>query len=507
MKPLIADLHCHPTLRPFNMKDSKVNIWTEINPDKIKDQAICKYSQCDFTKAAKGNVKIVFASLYPIEQGFFDLKLLGTSIITDGLIHQFLDFPITRIEQVQSELHDYFYDLQTEYKYLYKQQGKPQKITGFSEPFTFKIVSNYHEIQELFDISENYEVMKPDRPVITVILTIEGSHSLGCGTYQFKNVDANNLQHPKTKQLLKQLKSNIRKIKNWNNGNHCPFFITFSHHFWNQLCGNTISFYKTAHWFFDQYNPDNSDYNTPFTKLGKEILRELLSTSNGRRILIDTKHMTANAKINLIHFFKQENISIPIISSHSSVNQVPTINQSHVDNSSHRQADKKYKNSTIFNSWDINISDEEILWIHETGGIIGINFDERIVMGFQLNEKIKKLIADETNPDVIKKICMIPFANNFLYIATLISKTYHLYDSKIWENICIGSDFDGLINPVDAYRTSETFQDLVIMLNSYFKENRNNFDVLKNTTDSQINEIIEGFLYKNVLKFLNKHFN
>jgi len=72
-----SDIHCHPTLFPFSRKRGggnviESNLWYQ-DKTKIKrrNTILPRFSQTDFTSLYKGNVKIAFVALYPIEQNWF----------------------------------------------------------------------------------------------------------------------------------------------------------------------------------------------------------------------------------------------------------------------------------------------------------------------------------------------------------------------------------------------------------------------------------------------------
>ena len=70
---------------------------------------------------------------------------------------------------------------------------------------------------------------------------------------------------------------------------NAPWFVTFSHHFYNELCGHARSLRK----IIGKLTNQEEGINTSFTPLGLEVLDILLDKNNGRRILIDVKHMSA----------------------------------------------------------------------------------------------------------------------------------------------------------------------------------------------------------------------
>lgn len=78
-----ADLHCHPTMYPFNRMRNRPNM--EADPDMFhpwrmlpsnlrhmeRGHRAASYTQSSFAQLTRGNVRLVFAALSPIERGFF----------------------------------------------------------------------------------------------------------------------------------------------------------------------------------------------------------------------------------------------------------------------------------------------------------------------------------------------------------------------------------------------------------------------------------------------------
>jgi len=293
------------------------------------------------------------------------------------------------------------------------------------------------------------------------------------------------------KKLWEKLEANIDALKHWD---HCPLFITFNHHFWNQLSGHSMTI---PHGFFNMTKSIRKNQllgmNRGFTELGKKVVKKLLDNTDSKRILIDTKHMSIDSRVwyytylgymtkeDYYDYFKEEfrdeviNDSIPIISSHSAVNSDNTMKESRKGNDgntykSYKFADKKYKRSGKYNDWDMNLSDEEIRIIYKSNGLIGINFDQRVSGGKKGGKnKINRII------------------NNISHIAD-VAKDADCPDP--WSCITIGTDFDGSINPINDFRTAEDFANLEKALKENFKDD----------------DVVDRIMYRNAMKFLEENF-
>jgi microsomal dipeptidase-like Zn-dependent dipeptidase len=501
MSTFFADLHCHSTLFPFNQMQPTV--WHEhrhpIYP-----------SQGDFIKLSRGGVRVLFLSLYPVEQGFLHTKQIGleTGNITDVIAHLILNMPKERADKVQSYEHNYFNDLTDEYDFLksfedpYMQDVRLNLIKR--KKFKFRIVSDFDELNSILNLDEDLNPAPVSDDTIAVILTIEGAHSLGCGQRNTLTLDYS--------ELSSILKENIARLKRLGpagkEGSHCPFFISLSHHFWNQLGGHSVSLWNIIRKVLDQ----TTGINEGIKDLGKLVIDELLSRENGRRILVDVSHMSVRVRQWFYKTYLPEREyltgeKIPVIVSHTGVNGFETIAGSEMQGTPetiHNVADELYQHSKKFNPWDVFISDEEILFIHNSGGLIGLNLDERIMMGKGAYENARRL--SRWKPALVSDIVWAePLIKQILHIARLIYSEKH-DRNVIWDNICIGSDYDGMITPVKAFRNANSFPKLDKMIYEQLRKRRGTEELLGNRSDSEIREITDRIVWKNALSFLKKHF-
>ncbi|MFH0894285.1 MAG: hypothetical protein V2A54_07605 [Bacteroidota bacterium] len=485
MNSFFADLHCHPTVIPFNL---------ELDP--WEPFILHHASQASFDALTRGNVKIIGACLYPIEHGFLEIKGIPSNLLDTvfKLISIMID---KRYDELVSEDHSYFEDVLKEYAVLKNIQPNPKN------GMKVEVTRSYERLKELFSIDDNFNVGNPDAKVIAAIPTIEGAHGLGAGQKNTASIDPENLSNPQTVAWMNQMLDNISKLKNPADGSPAPLFISFSHHFWNQLCGHTVSFYNKS--FLNQEAPQNVNFDRSFTALGEVVFKSLLDTSNGPRIYIDTRHMTVNARL-AYYAYAQAN-GIPVLASHSSYNAKATIAASYTgigkpaDETMNEYADKLYEASNVFNPWDINLTDEEIGMIYQSGGVIGLNFDQHVIAGYK---SVKKMKCKSTFCFAAgkRRIWIEPFALNIIKIAEAIKNKSGLNDDTIWQYCCIGSDFDGAIKSTPPFDSAQTLPDWADALLEYFKKNRTG--LLSGKTDAALEQIVENVAHKNALRFLSR---
>lgn len=499
MATYFSDLHCHTTQFTYNRLFP--NPWHE-------PYNIIYPAQGDYAQLARGNVRVVMASLYPVEQGFVTVRPLdlGTDDVTDFLAKVIYNMPKERADEIQSYDHEYYEDLLSELDFLHKAEDPITKKVFISpikrKKFRYKIVRDFNDLKSLLNLDAD---LKPDPArddTIAVVLTIEGASALGSGQKNTANMDLNNLKN--------KVLGNIEKLKRLAppgglEGDWCPFFISLCHHFWNQLGGHAVSFMHVIRKVLDQ----TEGINTDITDLGKEVIDKLLDNSNGqRRILIDVVHMSSKVRQWFYPYMKQKWSDVPIIASHTGLNRSLDLDkaerrmQDAEGITVHDKSDWLYDNSDEFNPWDLFLSDQEILDICNSGGLIGLNMDEKRMMGRKTLERTKKE-ARFKSAKAKRAIWIQPLINEILHIAR------HLKDSNvdpdiIWDNICIGSDFNGMITPIKAFKTAAKFPELGETL---FEELTKMVPTEPLLENYNIQDITDKIMWKNNLAFLEKHFH
>ncbi|MDD5570944.1 MAG: membrane dipeptidase [Bacteroidales bacterium] len=468
MNNIFADIHCHPSMQPYsNAFPKKQELKTKMdliqpddannntspwyyNPPTIEDRllketvGITHYSQSDFTTLKKGNVRLIFSSLYPIEKGFFKNKL-GTSELSNQIKEFFCGISENKIDYVINNT-DYFSDLCMEYDFLKHKSGVDITIDGTAGNYV--LVKNANEIDKSVNDKNKFS--------IAVINTIEGMHSFGSGL---------NYNIPFSQN---EYVDNIIKVKNWENH---PLFITFAHHFYNQLCGHCESLQKIK-LVVDQTLGMGNDYD--LTLFGSDVIDVLLNKTNGKRILIDIKHMSRRTRYTFYKILdeKYKNENIPIVASHAAVTGDG--------------------NSNFYNA-DINFSGDELIKIKKSNGLFGIMLEkERLASKGALPKGVEDVIAG-------KKIWSKIIWEQIKYIALYLDKNG--FDGA-WDIQCIGSDYDGIINPINHYITHEDTHELSEQLIRHAKKFMNNEGKdMRQANRLSDNEIIDKVMFRNAYYF------
>ena len=483
-----ADIHCHPHSRAFHWmrhtkyekRKDKYHPWNIVLSNfkkQDKGKRAFSYSQCDPTKLWNGEAKLIFASLYPFERGFFEggeidqnklirlLDVLSTTglgflnpirwiqaagaFITGAptllrMVRAFLQsllmrMPIRRIKFFISEEYNYYEELVRERDFLLSKSGVRTKseiyIPGIRRLYkstkklrrkfpksldatgTYLVCSNYAEVESTLAKKE-----------IAMVLTIEGMHALGTDTD------------------LDKLEDRIKELKNWPKP---VFFVTFAHHFNNFLAGHAHSLLDSLRVLSNQTDGMNGDVLPE----GAKAIRQLLSlddqlnndASLGRRILIDLKHTSAKSRKwyydHIISPSHSKGNVIPVILSHVGFSGWSTLDETiaYAD----QENDVELKDG--FYPWNINACGEDVEVTAKTGGLIGLSLDQRI-------------LGDRK--DQVDSIELI-WKNLKAMVDVIIDSGSLSYDQKqnCWSYFTLGTDFEGYIDPTQDYSNALLFDE------------------------------------------------
>lgn len=404
--------------------------------------------------------------------------------------------------------YDYFIDLINEYKFLQRKNNVPVNIKGRNLSYNTILTKN--------DLTEN-----ENNPLQTgVVLTIEGAHVF---SMKFDGKDL-------VRRSMDEMYSNIKIIKDWG-----TFFITMCHHFDNGLCGHAHSHPVPLNYIVNQKKSMNAGFltadgkeidNTDLNETdGEKIIKQLLSINkdgnrdkNNHRVLIDVKHMSPKSRqrfYSLVKNFNSNNPAednIPIIASHVAYSGVRTLKEQ-MDYAPTGDFTRENAGSTInfqsyvnpsgplasYYKWGINLCDEDIRNIVESNGLIGITFDQRI-LGYEGNKTINKPLFWA---QVILNT-MMAFADAWM------KESKQADPSRLWNCLCIGTDFDGIIDPINDFGANFEFPEFKVELNNALRlmpQNQLDYFKIVLPQPGETHEIIEKFCYNNAINFLKNNLN
>ena len=160
-----------------------------------------------------------------------------------------------------------------------------------------------------------------------------------------------------------------------------------------------------------------------------------------------------------------------------------------------RKRDKMGKmRKSVFHNWAINLSDEEIKIISDSGGMIGLMMDKGLLGSHQnvlgINALSDALARKEAFLELVAQ-------NIFQAVQAVGHKGG-------WDVLALGSDYDGMITHLDPYHEASRFPDFQRDLIDFLKRRRYGQDLWYG---QQPEEMVQKLLQTNALTFLENHFN
>lgn len=486
--PMYFDFHFHPSLKSYLSDDQpakREDCWV------VYDNAISIVdSQGSLEQAWEGEVRLGVAVLYVLERPFtksFLVKHVAPAITP--LDKDMLDFP----KEIDS-----FTRLLGEINHLKASLGK------------------YANTGREAQIIQSIEAYDPEK--INLILAIEGTHCLD--------------------QENTRVQDNFRTLKNgpdrffYLNLTHLTRFGTCTHAYGIKLIEGEVAF-----------KPEGRGLRP----LGKEIIDIAYDQSEGHRILIDIKHMSLISRRDFYAYREEKGHgAVPIVASHiglTGISWAPDAIQKHVARviPGDELVEVKYKKprgigglfhfKTEFNPWSVNLYDEEIGIILDSGGLIGLNLDKRILGAkkvdgeffsreeyeeiFQVKLPVSRDLrapkpkyweegGRESDPDTRD--------NAIRHLRHLCNQILHIVKvggSRAWRQICMGSDFDGLIAPINGCISLREYPNLedsmAIMLQQLIRESKKG-DATLDYEEGSIKARVRDIMFNNAVRFLKTHY-
>ena len=498
--PAYVDIHFNASLKPFNSRSlGAYNIWEPIYHEcgagrsaqamDLVGNRIFKQSQSNFETMIRGNVRLGCLNISPIEQQLISSDLLNdknkrpTISCLTGIVANEL---FLRRKEI-----DYFEDLLNNLFYITRFEDRPYFMNG--EEYRFNLLRVKSDIDSVLD--------NPNR--LGYALTIQGGHSLGHSIYINEKITNTGEYRTLVLDNVRRLKGLLPLVSGTEDYLDVPIlWIALSKTYNNGLGGEATSLNKAQQSFFKKQD----GIGDKPSKLGEDVIDLLLSSKGGgRRILIDIKNMSKNFRTYYYEIIKSKTIlgdNVPIVASHVGISNLGYNNRLYKS----KDTDEKNNNSYL-NHWERNLAAEDIEFIYRSNGLIGISLDKTVVAGQLALNEIKN-----TQPNSIqrRRACVKIFLANVFTVVDVIG------NRRAWDLICVGSDYDDMLEPLDPYPTAEFLpelaNDIIDFLNrpedigDLFSarrrgdENKNDFERLM--FDYTPEEIAKKIMYQNARKFI-----
>jgi len=477
---MFFDFHCHPSFKTFlgNRQQSlRKDCWTNLNF--AIDMNILD-SQASLTQIKAGKAKLIVWTLYALENAFAgSWKIKAAAGFSPHIEKMFL-------KEIQQEKWGYRELMLDEHQHL--------------------LLSKNISAQKSFEVLDSITDFDPNSSKLQVILAVEGGHNF----YQ-------DVQEPGEHQ---DVLDNLRFHKQ--PGNPRLLYVTLTHLQRSEFCTHAYGMKMIKNKVFD---PIGKSLNP----LGRAFIREALSTQQGRRILIDIKHMSWKSRISFYHLRKTEFPDVPIVATHMGVTGVSYLKKpvrKTQSNIKKKCVEVFYWRSpgaidSYFNPWSINLYDEDIKEIMLSGGLIGLSLDQRILgwgnvskehfseeefvqSEFQLVNRPKyHTLSDQhhNSSQKLKDWQMRYFCNNWLHVIKI---GLEVIGDDAWNHVCIGSDFDGLIDPVNDFKSAADYKFLFGRVVEWLPVIAEAMEIP--LTAEAVQDKVRGLLFDNALGFLQEHY-
>jgi|GEM_PF-2232667 len=572
MSPLF-DLHAHFSFKPANSSgvDRKgypdFDHWRERFKPKdeyakltdLLDKTVVKSSQLHGDSATKGKFKVICNALYPLERGFMSALFLRQIATLTGHDHE-------AIKALREHKESYFTVLEREYKNLLDNQNKKGSESGN----VYRLVRDYNELRKILDQDDDticlLNTVEGAHAFADDLFSAQGWYiNMNREENRFKKRQPPRDGSSHFERYIDAMHVNLDTVKsNWA---YPPLFITLSHHYYNHLAGHAPSMAGVIDLIVNQdgatldeksEGPELKNINYFFLGIqrwGYRFIQQMWSRTdqNGkrcRRILVDVKHMSPRARLDYYMAVKQYshamNDRIPIIKSHTAVSGRKSLSAT-IDND-HKLFAQEKKVGKYFCQGVINLFDDEAKTIIESDGLIGLMVDERRIIGSTLPPEAGMTLKQFNKKGKANRACVQELAtldhefqwgeieqtayliqkkkleqqiNVFIdelrpaYMAVVFRQLFYIIDlvgKRGWDHLTLGTDYDGVINPIDIYLRSADMISIEGDLNRFWNQQLKSSDkevkklyksVLFSKTPAHW---IGKLLWSNGLNFMKKYF-
>lgn len=461
------DFHVHPALKSFFSEDSpttqKLSPWVRISKDSIPpvmrwctEFPYIIQTQANLSQLLVNDLNLVCVALYIPERMFLDNDLIEAG--TRSRMRVFL-----QRHKVDTILQGNPYELLV-----------TDDLETLLHPEKFGVTDR--KIKPIFKATD-YQA--GDDKTLHLVFTLEGCHVL-----------SNQLGIYNKDQILQNLEDLRKRVS--------LLSINLTHIEQSPICNHAFGMQFIND---DAFKPTGNGISPD----GVDIIRSCYE----HNIMVDIKHMSLSARLQLYRLRSRGTLGAnlpPIVATHVgftglSVNQIPDYVYDY-ERPSRKQYTRLWQGKPVlyggqsprpaFNASSINLYDDDILQILQSGGMIGLSLDKRI-LGYQEYDKqadepycleeeyvsyaeenlflparsgasIGRAFPDDrcmTWQEIYEAPEVTPALSDY-HLEYFMAHVLHLirvaqqnnYDvMEALKQVCIGSDMDGMINPITTCLT------------------------------------------------------
>jgi microsomal dipeptidase-like Zn-dependent dipeptidase len=397
----IVDLHCHPSLKMYLWNK---RLWKRYSPTSGPNPFPLQYT---VDEVASGYVKGLLVAHYLVEAA-----LTRESAVLKKLFPLIKQFCSGLADKVEHEDYSNFTQINVMIDIL---ETQIRLANAKQDKVEFVIARDFSEFEQALRQSK-----------IPIAHAIEGAHALG------RNfpITQKGKQAARGKGRLKDHETAdwyIRNLEALKARGVC--LMTIGHIFENDLAFPVEGISPDAKHTIQMTWTYTPDKNLPLRDIGKAVVRRMLDIG----MIVDLTHSTPAARNDIFDLNKERMTHgkrlRPLTFTHTGAQRV------------FEKYDRQYNYDAYDNYKFYDASDEEIDWICECDGTIGIIPENFWLIGCDTN-------LNKNHKEIFK--------NGIEYIVETIEHINCRTRTKNYDNISIGTDFDGFADaPKDLYKPSQ----------------------------------------------------
>ncbi len=508
------DFHVHPSLKSqFSKPEDRPAPWDIITLGFVDPDLLLRFLQCQginevvdsqasLSQMIDGNMNLVAIALHPPEM----------AMMNDGLIQK-----IAADEQTP-----------------YINNAKVDAIGTGDIYFTLlnqeldhleQHLENHGKKLKLLTTMNEYDAANTD--TIHAILNIEGPHAF-YGKRSGKTLP----------QIMVDFRENFRQFMEERGVK--IFAMNIAHLQENDFCNHAFG--------IQVFNPE--PFFPQSTGLSNEGL-EVIEMMKQKNILLDIKHASLFAR-QQIYQLGWHGQNWPLVCTHAGFTGIPSVNR-RLFMLHHRKFGKGFLRvkhykpighimGTSFNPCSINLYNDDAKEIIRSGGIIGLSMDQRI-----LGAPDELMMPTDWPEEIYDQEIVSPGEREFFrgapagqlpdeavlkaediettrdrqnypdfHARHFLNQVFHLFliapglgisNDQIAKSICLGSDFDGMINPIDCCKNVSELDNFMKYLVDHFAQWEAPFAARHSIRISDFitpAKLLENIFYQNGVDFLRK---
>lgn len=406
---------------------------------------VTKHSQSHLLAMYKGNMRLAIFSLAFPEKQYF--KASGLDKDNFMAITSCLGGFRPSFELLATEDINYFGKIMDYLRFVRSIEEKPYYYMG--RKLSFQLLRKAEDVDAIFN----------SPAIVGGGVQLFGGHLLGSYFYLRQNLINEPSYQSEVLKNVRRLKGALPLIEHTEEYLDFPIlFFTIDSDFRNGLGGDIPEEAKERdRKLYKEAIPANKE----LTSVGKEVVRLMIDKKEGRRICIDFRGLSHEARDWAYAYYQSlryHGDTVPVIMSNTAV---------YGESWKRKRQDEKL--SRYFHASPEQATREDLQAILASKGMLGISISKRKLTA---NTELAEIIAEK-----------LPGSANYrqAVVKILLAHVFHCVqvtqDRNMWNHLSISTGFDGTSSYFESYKTAEDLRDLRTDVLAFLKEPEPIFDL------------------------------